>query len=73
MKDDLNDEILNGTPKTLILFNGALNWDGVSKSNNKPQGDHATNFKSWIKKSIAHSSILKCSYAKDTLKGGPMI
>jgi hypothetical protein len=41
VKDDLNDEVLNGTPKTLIPFNGVLNWDG----GNKPKGDHATNFK----------------------------
>jgi hypothetical protein len=44
MKDDLNDEVLNGTPKTVIIFNGVLNWDGVSKSNNKPKGDHVTHF-----------------------------
>jgi hypothetical protein len=69
----LNDEVLNGTPNTLILFNGVLNWDGATKSNDKPKGDHATNFLSWIIKLIAHSSIFKCAYAKDTLKGGPMI
>jgi hypothetical protein len=40
MKDDLNDEVLNGILKTLILFNGVLNWDG----GNKPKGDHATIF-----------------------------
>ncbi len=69
----MNDEVLNGTPNTLILFNGVLNWDGATKSNDKPKGDHATNFLSWIIKLIAHSSIFKCAYAKDTLKGGPMI
>jgi hypothetical protein len=25
MKDDLNDEVFNGTPKILISFNGVLN------------------------------------------------
>jgi hypothetical protein len=25
MKDDLNDEVFNGTPKILIPFNGVLN------------------------------------------------
>jgi hypothetical protein len=25
MKDDLNDEVLNGTPKILIPFDGVLN------------------------------------------------
>jgi hypothetical protein len=29
MKDDVNDEVPNGTPKTLISFNGGgkLRWD----------------------------------------------
>jgi hypothetical protein len=44
MKDDLNDDVLNGTPKTLILFNGVLNWDGVLKSGGKLKGDHVTHF-----------------------------
>jgi hypothetical protein len=35
MKDDLNDEILNGNPKILILSDGVLNWDGVLKSGGK--------------------------------------
>jgi len=47
MKDDLNDEVPNGTPKTLIPFNGVLNWDGVSKSSGKPKG--VTHFLGWIK------------------------
>jgi hypothetical protein len=29
IKDDVNDEVLNGTPKILIPFNGLINWDGV--------------------------------------------
>jgi hypothetical protein len=40
----MNDEILNGTLKTLIPFDGMLNWDGVSKSNDKLERDHATHF-----------------------------
>jgi hypothetical protein len=28
MKDDLNDEIINGTPKTLIPSNGVLKSGG---------------------------------------------
>ncbi len=27
MKDDVNDEMCNGTPKTLIPFDGVVNWD----------------------------------------------
>jgi hypothetical protein len=38
MKDDVNDEVPNGTPKILILFIGVVNWDGVLKSNNKARG-----------------------------------
>jgi hypothetical protein len=44
MKDDLNDGVFKGTPKTLILSNGMLNWDGVSNSSGKLEGDHATHF-----------------------------
>jgi hypothetical protein len=31
MKDDVNDEVSNGTSKTLIPSNGVLNADEVSK------------------------------------------
>ncbi len=27
MKDDVNDEMPNGIPKTLIPFDGVVNWD----------------------------------------------
>jgi hypothetical protein len=64
MKDDLNDEVFNGTPKTLIPFNGVLNWDEVSKSNDKLEGDHATHFKSWIERPIAQSLIWKMFICK---------
>jgi hypothetical protein len=57
MKDDLNDEVFNGTPKTLIPFNGVLNSDGVSKLGNKPKGDHVTCLKSWIERLIAQSLV----------------
>jgi hypothetical protein len=40
MKDDVKDEVPNGTPKTLIPSNGVLNKDGVSKLGNKPKRDH---------------------------------
>jgi hypothetical protein len=44
MKDVLNDEVLNGTSKTLIPFNGVLNWDGVLKLSGGLKGDHVTHF-----------------------------
>ncbi len=42
MKDDVNDEVPNGTPKTLIPSKGVLNWGGVLKSSDMSEGDHAT-------------------------------
>ncbi len=42
MKDDVNDEVPNGTPKFLIPSNGVVNCDGVLKSGNRLDGDHAT-------------------------------
>jgi hypothetical protein len=53
MKDDVNDEIFNGTPRTLIPFDGVLNWDGVSKLGDILERDHVTHFKGWIEKPIA--------------------
>jgi hypothetical protein len=44
MRDDLSDEVPNGTPKILISSNGVLKWDGVLKLGNKPEGDHVTHF-----------------------------
>jgi len=44
MDDDLNDEVLNETPKIVIPSDGVLNYNGVSKSNDKLKGDHATHF-----------------------------
>jgi hypothetical protein len=44
MKNDVNDEVPNETPKILIPFNGLVNWDGVFKSNGRPEGDHAIHF-----------------------------
>jgi len=40
MKDDVNDEMPNGTLKTLILFDGVLNWDGVSKLGDRLKVGH---------------------------------
>jgi hypothetical protein len=42
MKDDLNDEVLNGIPKILIPSNGVVNWDGVLKSGDRLESDHTT-------------------------------
>jgi hypothetical protein len=44
MNDDVNDEVPNGTPKTLIFSNEVVNWDGVLKSSDGPKGDHVTHF-----------------------------
>jgi hypothetical protein len=44
MKNDMNDELSNGTPKMLIPSNGVLNWDKVLKSSDMAKGDHATQF-----------------------------
>ncbi len=40
MKDDVNDEMPNGTLKTLIPFDGVLNWDGVSKLGDRLEVGH---------------------------------
>jgi len=57
MKDDVNDEVSNGTPKIIILSNGVVNWDGVLKSSNRLKGDHATHLRTWIKRPIAWNLI----------------
>jgi hypothetical protein len=44
MKDNVKVKVPNGTPKTLILLNGLVNWDGVLKSSGRPEGDHAMHF-----------------------------
>jgi hypothetical protein len=44
MKDDLNDEVPNGTPNILIPIDGVLKWDGVSKLGNMHMRDCATYF-----------------------------
>jgi hypothetical protein len=36
MKDDVEDEVPNGTPNNLIPSNGVLNKDGVSKLGDRP-------------------------------------
>jgi len=38
-------KVLNETPKTLILSNGVVNWDGVLKLSGRLKGgDHAMHF-----------------------------
>jgi hypothetical protein len=70
MKDDFNDEVPDGTPKTLNFFYGVLNWNEVSKLRGKLKKDHATHFLGWLERSIPRNSIWKFSYAKDTMEGG---
>jgi hypothetical protein len=41
MKDDVKVMVPNGTPKTLIPFNGVVKWDGVLKFDGKLEGGHA--------------------------------
>jgi hypothetical protein len=57
MKDDANDGVPNGTPKTLIPSNGVVNWDGVLKSSGRPKGDHAMHFWSWIERPITNNLV----------------
>ncbi len=38
----MNDEMPNGIPKTLIPFDGMVNWDGVLKSSGRPEANHVT-------------------------------
>jgi len=44
MKDDVKIKVPNRTPKTLILSDEVVNWDGVLKYDGKLKGDHATHF-----------------------------
>jgi len=44
MEANVKDEIPNGTPKTLIPFDGVLNKDGVSKLGARSKGDHVAHF-----------------------------
>jgi len=43
-KDDVKNEVPNGTPKILIIFKGVFNKDVVLKLGGKLKGDHATPF-----------------------------
>jgi len=45
----------------------------VLKSSGRPKDDHATHLWSWIERPITWNSVWKCSYANDTIKGGPMM
>jgi hypothetical protein len=73
MKNDLKVEVLDGTPKILIPSDGVTNWDGVLRSGGRLEGDHATHFKGWIERPIAHNLVWKCSCANDTMERGPMM
>jgi hypothetical protein len=53
MQDDVKVKVPNKTPKTLIPFDGVVNWDGVLKFGGKLKGDHAMHFCGWIEKPIA--------------------
>jgi len=44
METNVKDEVPNGTPKTLIPFDGVLNKDGVSKLGARLKGDHVAHF-----------------------------
>jgi hypothetical protein len=57
MNDDVKVDVPNGTPKTLIPFNGVVNWDGVLKSYGRLESNHVTHFWSWIERSVSHNSI----------------
>ncbi len=52
MKDDVKDELINETPKTLIPSDKVVNWDGVLKFDGRPEGDHGTHFLGWIERPI---------------------
>jgi hypothetical protein len=58
MKDDVNDDVFNGTLKTLIFLFGCETKIGCGNAvTSQRLGDHATHFKSWIKKPITQNSI----------------
>jgi len=57
MKDDVKIKVTNGTPKTLILLDGVVNWDGVLKFGGRLDNDHATHFLGWIEKIVPQSLV----------------
>jgi hypothetical protein len=73
MKNDVKVKVPNETPKTLILSNEVVNWDGVLKFGAKAEGDHVTHLRGWTERPIAWSSVWKCSYVNDTIEGGLMM
>jgi hypothetical protein len=69
MKVDVKVKVPNETPKTLILLDGVVNWDGVLKSGGRLEGDHVTHFKGWMERPIARSSVLNVHKQMIQLKG----
>jgi hypothetical protein len=69
MKNNLNDEVHNGTPNILIPSNGVLNLDGVSKLGSNPKGDYVTFLR--LNKMTYHTKFnLKMLICKHKIKGG---
>jgi hypothetical protein len=50
-------KVTNGTPKTLILLDGVVNWDGVLKFGGRLDNDHVTHFLGWIEKIVPQSLV----------------
>jgi hypothetical protein len=44
MKNDVKNEVPNGTSKTLIPSDGVVNWDGLLKFDGRLEGDQLTHF-----------------------------
>jgi hypothetical protein len=57
MKDDVKIKVPNGTPKTLILLDGVVKWDGLLKFGGRLNNDHAKHFKGWIEKIVARNLV----------------
>jgi hypothetical protein len=50
----VNDEVPNGTPKTMIPSNGVVNWDEVLKWGDKLEGGHVTHYSKVGYKDLLH-------------------
>ncbi len=69
MKNNLNDEVPNGTPNILIHSDGVLNLDGVSKLGSSPKGDYAT-FLGFNRKTYHMKFSFKMLICRHKIKGG---